>query len=156
MLNKKLFFRLSAALALMINLDLHLELHLNFFLSSPYNFFLFFISFLFSFFTSCLGQDLSNCWGRVLIKRFYNRAFSEIQILTHYFSKGWAFNLTTFCILNVSIHNNVRRQSSIFFLKVFIHKLIYFMPSLNIQEKKRYLPVHVVPFPVYPGLQVQL
>ena len=31
----------------------------------------------------------------------------------------------------------MRRQSSIFFLKVFIHKLIYIMPSLNIQGKKK-------------------
>ena len=51
----------------------------------------------------------------------------------------------------------MRRQSSIFFFESVHTQIdIYHAESKYSGDKKRYLPVHVVPVPVYPGLQVQL
>ena len=52
----------------------------------------------------------------------------------------------------------MRRQSSTFFFFESVHTQIdiYHAESKYPGKKKRYLPVHVVPVPVYPGLQVQL
>ena len=96
--------------------------------------FLFFISFLFSFFLLLVWVRTSLTAGEEFLSNVF--IIWLFQILTHYFSKGWAFNLTTFCILNVNIHKNVRQQSSFFFESLHTQIDIYHAESKYSGGKK--------------------